>query len=76
MARVEELEVEIDETGQVRIATKGIKGPACLAYVKLFQELLGDVVEQRLTAEYYEEPPEVEITAAERVRRRYGPGAS
>ena len=59
MAGFEELEIEIDATGAVHVVTKGIKGEACLAYRKLFQEVLGLVVEERLTSEYYEKPPAV-----------------
>jgi hypothetical protein len=68
MAMYEELEIEIDETGAVRVTTKGLKGEDCLAYVGVFRELLGDVVQQRLTSEYYETPPGVRVAPSTRVR--------
>jgi hypothetical protein len=72
MPPAEELEIEIDPTGRVMVTTKGIKGPACLAYRKLLQEILGEVVEQRLTSGYYEKPPGVSIAPAAHARRRLG----
>ena len=71
----EELEIEIDEQGRVHVVTKGLKGPACLEYAKVFQELLGPVVEQRLTHEYYEQPPDVRIGSQAQARGSVGRGS-
>lgn len=50
----EELEIEIDATGAVKVTTHGIKGKRCLDYMEIFQRLLGPVESQELTAEYVE----------------------
>ena len=55
MTRKTEIEVEIDENGDVRFHVMGMKGPGCLDYAKLFNEVLGPVKEQELTSEYYEQ---------------------
>ena len=52
MTRHDELEIEIDATGQVRVLTQGVKGKRCLDYVELFRQLLGPVESQELTPEY------------------------
>ncbi len=54
MAQQEELEIEIDPNGQVQVHVKGTKGKRCLDYVEVFRALLGPVMEETLTAEYYE----------------------
>ncbi len=49
----EELEVEIDSEGRVRVLTQGIKGKKCLDWVEVFRQLLsGQVEDQYLTPEY------------------------
>lgn len=64
-----ELDIEIDPKGHVKVHVKGAKGKKCLEYVKLFQEILsGEVVEQRLTSEYYEQP--VEIVGQEKTQAK------
>ena len=50
----EELEIEIDPSGQVQVHVKGTKGKHCLDYVEVFRALLGPVTEETLTPEYYE----------------------
>ncbi|MBI3923386.1 MAG: DUF2997 domain-containing protein [Armatimonadetes bacterium] len=50
----EELDIEIDAEGNVRVHVKGRKGKACLDYVQIFQQILGEVKDQQLTSEYYE----------------------
>ncbi|MBF0118416.1 MAG: DUF2997 domain-containing protein [Desulfobacterales bacterium] len=49
-----EIDVEINENGDVKVQVKGIKGKGCLEYSKIFQELLGPIKEQKLTSEYYD----------------------
>lgn len=53
MAR-EELEIEIDAAGAVKVTTHGIKGKKCLDYMEIFRRVLGPVESQELTAEYVE----------------------
>ena len=48
-----EIEIEITKTGEVRVHVKGVRGKGCLAYAKLFQDIIGKIKEQRLTEEYY-----------------------
>jgi len=55
MAKQEELEIEIDATGRVQVQVKGMPGKRCLDYVKIFQDLLGPVTDQRPTEEFYQE---------------------
>ena len=60
MAKKVELNIEIDESGNVKADIKGIKGKGCLEYSKILQELLGTIKEQKLTSEYYDQ--DVKIT--------------
>ena len=53
MAR-DELEIEIDPTGGVKVTTYGVKGKRCLDYLEMFRQLLGPVESQELTPEYVE----------------------
>jgi hypothetical protein len=50
----QELEIEIDATGAVKVTTHGIKGKQCLDYMEIFRQLLGPVESQELTTEYVE----------------------
>jgi hypothetical protein len=58
MARGEELEIQIDAAGRVQVHVKGMPGKRCLDYVKVFQELLGPVTDQRPTEEFYQQTVE------------------
>ena len=69
MTSGEELEIEIDEAGQVRVHVRGRPGKACLDYVEVFRALLsGDVKDQKLTPEYYQ--AETATHAAQRITTR------
>jgi hypothetical protein len=46
--------IEITPKGEVRAEIRGVKGPGCLQYAKLLQEIVGSISQQELTAEYYE----------------------
>jgi len=48
-----EIVVTIDESGNVSMEVKGIKGPGCEKVLKPF-EGLGEVLEERRTPEYYQ----------------------
>jgi len=50
-----EITFTIDEDGAVQFEVSGVKGPQCLEITKELEKELGDVVDQRKTAEYYEE---------------------
>lgn len=61
MSTRHELEIEIAADGTVKVHVKGAKGQQCLQYVQIFAEL-GRVSSKDLTSEYYEKPPDVQIT--------------
>ncbi len=61
MADMDELEITIDDEGNVTIkVVNGPGGPSCLELTKEIEEALGLVAERELTAEYYEEKTETE----------------
>jgi len=70
MAKNVELIVEIDASGQVHVEVQGAKGKACLEYLELLREALGNVESQTLTQEYYEQA-EVDTTSRVEQRTRY-----
>lgn len=55
----QEFEIEIKKSGEVKVHIKGVKGSKCMEYSKLFENMIGPIKEQELTAEYYE--PESQI---------------
>lgn len=56
-----ELEITIDRSGKVRVHVKGVKGEACLEYLKLFEKMLNATGKVEHTAEFYEPPTGVQI---------------
>lgn len=61
MADMDELEITIDDDGNVSIkVTNGPGGEGCIKLTKELEEALGLVTDRELTAEYYEEKTEVE----------------
>ena len=61
MARREEMEIEISPSGEVKVHVKGIKGKACLNYVSVLEEIIGQLKSKTLTTEFYEPAPKTEI---------------
>lgn len=55
MAVKYEIEVIIDEDGQVRLTTHGLKGAECEAETKSIERALGKVSKRTRTREYYEQ---------------------
>ncbi len=49
------IEIEITPQGEVKATVQSVKGAACVDISKFLDEL-GDVVEDRATAEMYEQP--------------------
>jgi len=49
-----EIEVTISAAGEVRLATRGLKGEACLAETEALEKALGEVRAREKTGEYYE----------------------
>lgn len=56
-----ELDISIRPDGTVSIHVQGVKGAACEAYAKLFEEILNNTGEREHTAEYYEPATGIEI---------------
>lgn len=53
---VEEIEIIIDEKGQVQIHVQGVKGTACLDLTREIEETLGgEVIEREMTYEASED---------------------
>jgi len=49
----EELEIIIDNEGNVTLEVRGIKGPGCEALTQPLEEALGDLKERHRKEEYY-----------------------
>ena len=56
-----EFDIEIKPGGEVKIHIKGVKGQACMDYVKLFEQIVGEARDVEHTSEYYEPPTGVQI---------------
>ena len=50
----QEITIEIDEQGDVKVATKGFKGKSCKDATKQLEEALGHVASDKPTEEMYE----------------------
>lgn len=61
MAKVE-LEIIIDEDGEVQVDIKGMKGKKCEEISKYIEEILGEIKNKKKKPEYYEE--EVKISSS------------
>ena len=53
---VQEIEVTIDENGQVQIHVSGVKGEACLEITRPLEQALGGQLTREMTPEALEEP--------------------
>jgi hypothetical protein len=54
VAQKHEIEINIDDNGNVSFKVMGLKGKKCLAVTKELEEALGIVRSQEKTAEYYQ----------------------
>lgn len=54
MAEKHEIEIDIDDNGNVSFKVKGVKGKKCLEITKELEQALGIVVKQEKTAEFYQ----------------------
>lgn len=61
-----ELEVVIDETGEVHLETKGMKGKRCLEVAQQVAAAVGEIKDKQLKPEYYQQ--ETDITGQVRVK--------
>jgi len=72
MPKREEVEIEIDKSGETKIHIKGIKGKSCLEYAKFLEQIIGKIKSQELTSEYYEPGLDVEIKDTLHQKRTLG----
>jgi hypothetical protein len=63
-----DVEITISKTGEVKVHVKGVKGKACLEYVKWLQQVVGKVKSQTLTSEYYEPDVKSRIDTRQQVQ--------
>lgn len=54
-----EFDITISPDGSVEVHLQGYKGKSCLDAIKVFQEIVGELKEQRQTSEFYE--PEEQV---------------
>lgn len=54
MAVKVQIEVVIDETGEVRLKTHGFKGDSCMTELKSMEKDLGPMKNTKKTSEFYE----------------------
>ena len=59
MVDKQELEITIDDDGNVTIKVVGVAGPDCLKLTKEIEEALGIVVDRQRTNDFYVEKPKV-----------------
>ncbi len=62
MAKKHEIEISIDDNGNVSIKVMGMKGKDCLAVTKDLEEALGIVRNREKTAEFYQTETQVSKT--------------
>ena len=55
---MQELEIVISPTGEVKIEVKGGQGDSCLAMTRDLENALGQVEDRQLKAEYYAQNPQ------------------
>ncbi|MGE5309272.1 MAG: DUF2997 domain-containing protein [Deltaproteobacteria bacterium] len=56
MANAQEIELFIDENGELKVHIKGIKGSGCAKVVDGLVKAMGPEKSRELTPEYYEKP--------------------
>ncbi len=49
-----ELEIIINENGEVQVDIKGVKGKKCLEIAELIEKIIGEMKSKRHKPEYYE----------------------
>jgi len=61
-----EFDITIGKTGEVELHVQGIKGKGCLEVMKLFEQIVGELKEQRQTSEFYEPEEQVQYRIDQR----------
>jgi hypothetical protein len=64
--KAREFDVTIGSDGIVEVHVKGYKGRGCLEAAKLFEQIVGQLQAQRLTAEYYDPEEQVQYRVDQR----------
>lgn len=54
-AQMQEMEVTISPTGEVKIEVKGVAGPGCMDLTRELENQLGTVEDRQLKGEYYQQ---------------------
>lgn len=67
MASKHELEIVIAPNGDVQVHVKGAKGKQCMKYLEALSTI-GRVKEQKVTSEYYEPGPIVQLSEQTQVK--------
>jgi hypothetical protein len=61
-----EFEITIAPDGSVEVHVKGYKGKSCLAAMKIFEQVVGEMKSRRETSEFYEPDENVQINLEQR----------
>lgn len=64
----EEIEIEIDHTGKVKLHIIGIKGKTCVQKAQEIAQLIGRIEDMNFTTEYYQPGPSTSITERNRTK--------
>lgn len=56
MAKKQELEISVDDEGNVSIKVVGCTGPECVELTKEIEAALGIVTDRKKTGEFYQQP--------------------
>ncbi len=60
-----QIEIKIEENGEIKMKTHGLKGKKCIDELKSFEKSLGKIKETQKTSEYYEKD-----TATSKIRSK------
>ena len=52
---MKEIIIDVDETGEVKIETRGFKGRSCIQETQFLKDLLGGEVERMPTAAFFQD---------------------
>ncbi len=63
-----EFDIKIKPDGKVEVHIKGVKGPVCMEYAKLFERIIGKTETVEHTGEYYEPPSGVQVLVDQKVK--------
>lgn len=61
MSSRHEIEIVIDEKGEVKAHIKGIPGKGCMDVAKVLGEIVGEIKSDSKTSEYYQPEPKIGV---------------